>query len=171
MNDLEKLTAEAHASRKIIPATPEGHPGHEGFIAEVRSTGFATEKEAFLIKLVVPDHKPGWFRFSTATATEASYNFGKRILSDLHSKLQAALAIRSQTQIRVFLHSQEGAQVVNELIGLPVLITAKRGQSDGKGGNYPDEYIPNPKIRTLLTKEEAELLLEQTTTTDLGSFE
>src|SRR5690606_960472 len=48
------LVAEAHASRRER-LKPNEAPGYEGFIAEIRPTNFATDKEALLVKLVVPE--------------------------------------------------------------------------------------------------------------------
>lgn len=155
MKNITDLVTEAHSSRKILRPTAAGE---HGYITDVRPTGIGTKQEALLIQMVVPGHKPGWFRWNTASSN-GSYDFGKRILSDLSPEIRMALAQKDQLSTRIFIHSDAGWPHLKDLIGQKVRVTVKAGGPDNKGGSFPDEWTPNPLEHKPLSVEQVSALL------------
>lgn len=157
---ISEVVGDSHRSRPEVKPNPEGY---EGLITDIRTQGFATEREVVLIQMVVQGHKPGWFRWNTSTENERQFAFGKQILSELSPQLMEDLTPLSQVKARIYMHTEKGWPQLKALLGQKIRVIVKEGRPDEKNnGKYPNEWIPNPLEHKPLTEEAALRLLAST---------
>ena len=136
---------------------------YEGVVTEIRSQGFCTDREVLLIAAVIEEddatHKV-WMRWPTA-AENGAYAYGRDRFLDLSRKAKLALTGRHQNHVRAFVHSN-ALDEIDDLIASNVQVVVKQGQSDGKGGFYPNECMFFPAEPNKLGMEDAMKLIHET---------
>ena len=161
-------------TRRVQQAADEHQPKNNqlpvgeytGLITEIRSQGFCTEREVLLIAAMIEDDDPNmephkvWMRWPTA-AENGAYTYGRDRFLDLSRKAKLALTGRHQNHVRAFVHS-DAMDSIDDLIDSNVQIVIKQGQSDGKGGYYPNECTFFPAQAQKLSMEDAMKLLTET---------
>ena len=150
---------------------------YEGVVTEIRSQGFCTDREVLLIAAEVPTHRElrpddaeqgegtvhthkVWMRWPTA-AENGAYAYGRDRFLDLSRKAKLALTGRHQNHVRAFVHSN-ALDEIDDLIDSNVQVVVKQGQSDGKGGFYPNECMFFPAEPFKLNLEDAMRLIQGT---------
>ena len=172
-------------TRRVQQAADEHQPKNNqlqvgeytGVVTEIRSQGFCTEREVLLIAAEVPTHRElrpddaeqgegaeqthkVWMRWPTA-ADNGAYTYGRDRFLDLSRKAKLALTGRHQNHVRAFVHS-DAMDSIDDLIDFNVQVVIKQGQSDGKGGFYPNECTFFPEQARKLSMEDAMRLLNET---------